>query len=62
MFKVNDYVYDSNGDYGEIVGLTSNEFGDTLYEIMFGDNEFGIEVLTEFDLTPADDVEIEYEN
>lgn len=60
-FRIEDYVYDGNGDYCQITGISSNEFGDKLYEVSYSDGEFGMDTLTEFDITPADDVEIEHD-
>lgn len=65
MFKVGDYVYDSNGDDATIVGITENPVGDIVYEVEYmasGSEGYPLyDILTEFDLTPASDVEIEHD-
>ncbi len=60
MFKIGDYVYDSSGDYGQVVELDSNAFGDELYKVRYGcqfEEYDAFDILTEFDLTHASEVE-----
>lgn len=60
-FSVGDYVYSSEGDEAVVIGIGSSPFGDVMYEVEYlnsylvsGDST---EIMTEFDLTAAGNVE-----